>query len=100
MSKTPILAIRHLNKKIGKREILKDISFEAHPGEITAIIGGTGRGKSSILKLIPRLYDPLFGEVLIDGVNAKEYAVDDLRSLIGYVPQKNVLFSEIGRAHV
>lgn len=73
--------------------ILKDISFEAHPGEITAIIGGTGRGKSSILKLIPRLYDPLFGEVLIDGVNAKEYAVDELRSLIGYVPQKNVLFS-------
>lgn len=73
--------------------ILKDISFEAHPGEITAIIGGTGRGKSSILKLIPRLYDPLFGEVLIDGVNAKNYAVDDLRSLIGYVPQKNVLFS-------
>lgn len=73
--------------------ILKDINFEAHPGEITAIIGGTGRGKSSILKLIPRLYDPLFGEVLIDGINAKEYAVDDLRSLIGYVPQKNVLFS-------
>ena len=73
--------------------ILKDISFEAHPGEITAIIGGTGRGKSSILKLIPRLYDPLFGEVLIDGVNAKDYAVDDLRSLIGYVPQKNILFS-------
>ena len=73
--------------------ILKDISFKKHPGEITAIIGGTGRGKSSILKLIPRLYDPLFGEILIDGVNAKEYAVDDLRSLIGYVPQKNVLFS-------
>lgn len=73
--------------------ILKDISFEAHPGEITAIIGGTGRGKSSILKLVPRLYDPLFGEVLIDGVNVKEYAVDELRSLIGYVPQKNVLFS-------
>ena len=73
--------------------ILKDISFETHPGEITAIIGGTGRGKSSILKLIPRLYDPLFGDVLIDGVNAKEYALDELRSLIGYVPQKNVLFS-------
>ncbi len=73
--------------------VLKDISFEAHPGEVTAIIGGTGRGKSSIVKLIPRLYDPLFGEVLIDGVNAREYAVDELRSLIGYVPQKNVLFS-------
>ena len=73
--------------------ILKDISFRANPGEITAIIGGTGRGKSSILKLIPRLYDPLFGEVLIDGINAKDYALEDLRALIGYVPQKNVLFS-------
>ncbi len=73
--------------------ILKDINFESHPGEVTAIIGGTGRGKSSILKLIPRLYDPLFGEVLIDGVNAKEYRLEDLRAMIGYVPQKNVLFS-------
>ncbi len=73
--------------------ILKDVSFISHPGEITAIIGGTGRGKSSILKLIPRLYDPMFGEVLIDGINAKEYHTKDLRSLIGYVPQKNVLFS-------
>lgn len=73
--------------------ILRDVSFVSHPGEVTAIIGGTGRGKSSILKLIPRLYDPLFGEVLIDGINAKEYRTADLRSLIGYVPQKNVLFS-------
>ena len=73
--------------------ILKDISFVSRPGEVTAIIGGTGRGKSSILKLIPRLYDPIFGEVLIDGVNAKEYRTEDLRALIGYVPQKNVLFS-------
>ena len=66
--------------------ILKDISFVSRPGEVTAIIGGTGRGKSSILKLIPRLYDPIFGEVLIDGVNAKEYRTEDLRALIGYVP--------------
>lgn len=73
--------------------ILKDVSFVSNPGDVTAIIGGTGRGKSSILKLIPRLYDPMFGEVLIDGVNAKEYRTEDLRSLIGYVPQKNVLFS-------
>lgn len=73
--------------------ILKDMSFISRPGEVTAIIGGTGRGKSSILKLIPRLYDPMFGEVLINGVNAKEYRTEDLRSLIGYVPQKNVLFS-------
>lgn len=73
--------------------ILKDISFISRPGEITAIIGGTGRGKSSILKLIPRMYDPLEGEVLIDGVNVKDYKLHDLRSLIGYVPQKNNLFT-------
>ncbi len=73
--------------------ILKDISFVSRPGEVTAIIGGTGRGKSSILKLIPRLYDPLFGEILVDGVNIREYLLEDLRSIIGYVPQKNVLFS-------
>lgn len=73
--------------------ILKDISFISRPGEVTAIIGGTGRGKSSILKLIPRLYDPMFGEVLVDGINAKEYRTEDLRSMIGYVPQKKVLFS-------
>lgn len=73
--------------------VLKDINFISKPGEITAIIGGTGRGKSSIVKLIPRLYDPLFGEILIDGVNIKDYSLKDLRSLIGYAPQKNKLFS-------
>lgn len=73
--------------------VLKYINFISNPGEITAIIGGTGRGKSSIVKLIPRLYDPLFGEILIDGVNIKDYSLKDLRSLIGYVPQKNKLFS-------
>ena len=73
--------------------VLKDINFISKPGEITAIIGGTGRGKSSLVKLIPRLYDPLFGEIFIDGINVKEYALKDLRSLIGYVPQKNKLFS-------
>lgn len=73
--------------------VLKDINFISNPGEITAIIGGTGRGKSSIVKLIPRLYDPLFGKILIDGVNIKDYSLKDLRSLIGYVPQKNKLFS-------
>ena len=73
--------------------ILKDVSFVSRPGEVTAIIGGTGREKSSILKLIPRLYDPLFGEVLIDGINIKQYRVSDLRSIVGYVPQKNILFS-------
>ena len=73
--------------------MIKGISFTAKPGEVTAIIGGTGRGKSSIVKLIPRLYDPLFGEILIDGINIKDYSMHDLRNLISYVPQKNNLFS-------
>ncbi|MCR4909431.1 MAG: ABC transporter ATP-binding protein/permease [Lachnospiraceae bacterium] len=73
--------------------VIKDISFVSKPGETTAIIGRTGCGKSSIVKLIPRLYDTLFGEVLVDGVNVKKYKLDHLREIIGYVPQKNVLFS-------
>ena len=73
--------------------MLKNISFETHPGEITAIIGRTGCGKSSVLKLIPRLYDPLFGNIYVDGMNIKKYRLNELRDLIGYIPQKNVLFS-------
>ena len=73
--------------------VIKDISFVSKPGETTAIIGRTGCGKSSVVKLIPRLYDTTFGEVLVDGVNVKDYKFDELRDLVGYVPQKNVLFS-------
>ena len=73
--------------------VIKGISFVSKPGEITAIIGRTGCGKSSIVKLIPRLYDTLFGDVLVDGVNVRDYRLDELRDMIGYVPQKNVLFT-------
>lgn len=73
--------------------MIKGISFTSKPGEVTAIIGCTGRGKSSIVKLIPRLYDPLFEEILIDGINIKDYPIHDSRNLISYVPQKNNLFS-------
>ncbi len=73
--------------------VVKGINFKSGPGETTAIIGRTGCGKSSIVKLIPRLYDTLFGDVLVDGVNVKDYKLENLRELIGYVPQKNVLFS-------
>ena len=73
--------------------VLSGISFEARPGETTAIIGRTGCGKSSILKLIPRLYDVTAGRVLVDGVDVRKYRVSELRRLIGYVPQKNVLFT-------
>ena len=73
--------------------VLKDISFESHAGEVTAIIGRTGCGKSSVLKLVPRLYDAMFGHIYVDGMDLKKYKLEELRSLIGYVPQKNVLFS-------
>ncbi len=73
--------------------VLKGISFVSRPGETTAIIGRTGCGKSSVVKLIPRLYDTLFGEVLVNGVNVRNYPLSGLRDLIGYVPQKNVLFT-------
>ena len=73
--------------------VIKGISFISKPGETTAIIGRTGCGKSSIVKLIPRLYDTTFGDILVDGVNVKDYKLDELRNLIGYVPQKNVLFT-------
>lgn len=73
--------------------VLKDISFVSKPGEFTAIIGGTGCGKSSVVKLIPRLYDTTFGEVLVDGINVKKYDLQTLRDKIGYVQQKNILFS-------
>ena len=77
----------------GDEPIIQNISFEAHPGEVTAIIGKTGCGKSTILKLIPRLYDPSSGHVLVDGIDVREYKVDELRSLIGFVPQNEMLFS-------
>lgn len=73
--------------------VLKDISFESHAGEVTAIIGRTGCGKSSVLKLVPRLYDAMFGHIYVDGMDVKKYKLEELRGLIGYVPQKNVLFS-------
>ena len=74
-------------------ELLTDITFTANPGEVTAIIGSTGSGKSTIVNLIPRFYDVTGGELLIDGVNIKDVSLKDLRNIIGFVPQKGVLFS-------
>ena len=72
---------------------LTGVTFTAHPGEITAIIGGTGSGKSTLASLIPRFYDVNQGRVLVDGVDVREMTQDDLRSRIGFVPQKAVLFT-------
>ena len=74
-------------------EILEDISFTAKPGQTTAIIGSTGSGKSTIVNLIPRFYDVTSGELLVDGVNVKDVSQKDLRDIIGFVPQKGILFS-------
>lgn len=74
-------------------DVLHDISFEAKPGETTAIIGSTGSGKSTLVNLIPRFYDVTEGKITLDGLDIREVAQHNLREKLGYVPQKGVLFS-------
>jgi ATP-binding cassette subfamily B protein len=76
-----------------EKPVLHDISFEAKPGEVTAIIGGTGSGKSTLVNLILRFYDVETGSILINGVDIRDMSQEDLRAKIGFVPQKAVLFS-------
>lgn len=76
-----------------KKNVLEDISFTANPGEVVGIIGSTGSGKSSLVQLIPRLYDCDEGEVLVDGINVKDYSLNHLRNGVAMVLQKNTLFS-------
>lgn len=75
-----------------EEDVLKNINFKAMPGETTAFIGSTGSGKTTLISLIPRLYDVTGGEILIDGVNIREVTQHELREQIGYVPQKGYLF--------
>lgn len=74
------------------KNAVTDLSFQANPGDIIGVIGGTGSGKSSITNLIPRFYDATSGEVLINDVNVKKYNLEDLRNIIGLVPQNPTLF--------
>lgn len=76
-----------------EEKTLENISFTAEPGKTTAIIGGTGSGKSTLISLIPRFYDVTEGRILLDGVDIKDITQHDLRQQIGYVPQKGLLFS-------
>lgn len=76
-----------------EKDVIEDISFTAHKGETIAFIGSTGCGKSTVINMIPRFYDATKGEVLVDGVNVKEYTKKALRNKIGYVSQKAVLFT-------
>ena len=73
--------------------VIRNVSFKASPGETVAFIGSTGSGKSTLIQLIPRFYDVSEGEILIDGVNVKEYKLSALRTKIGYIPQKALLFT-------
>lgn len=73
--------------------VIRNVSFKASPGETVAFIGSTGSGKSTLIQLIPRFYDVSEGEILIDGVNVKDYQLSALRNKIGYIPQKALLFT-------
>lgn len=83
-----------------EENVLENISFTANKGETVAIIGSTGSGKSTIVNLVPRFYDATQGEVLVDGVNVKEYTQYALRNKIGYVSQKAILFSGTVKSNV
>ena len=88
---------RHVNFKYDSSDagddILHDITFTAEAGQVIGVVGGTGCGKSSLVNLIPRLYDVTGGQVLVDGVDVRDYDIKALRDMIGVVLQKNVLFS-------
>jgi ATP-binding cassette subfamily B multidrug efflux pump len=89
------VAFQHVSFKHqgGENDVLKDINFHVRAGETIAVVGATGSAKSSMVQLIPRLYDTTKGKVLIDGVNVKDYNLDELHSKIGMVLQKNELFT-------
>ncbi len=74
-------------------DVLTHISFATEPGQVVAVIGGTGQGKSTLVNLIPRFYDVTEGKILVDGMDVRDYPLDDLRKRVGMVPQGNILFS-------
>ena len=78
----------------GGDRVLEHISFKAEPGQTIGIIGATGSGKTSLVQLIPRLYDVTEGAVLVDGVDVRDYSLKNLRNGVGMVLQKNVLFPD------
>ena len=73
--------------------VVSDVSFATMPGKVTAIVGSTGSGKSTLVQLVPRLYDPTAGTITLDGVDTRKMSLADLRSRVGYVPQQGFLFS-------
>lgn len=94
-AKEGVVRFEHVNFKYpdGEEYVLEDIDFEARPGETTAIIGSTGSGKSTVVKLLPRFFDCTEGKITLDGIDIKNIAIKTLRGQIGYVPQTGILFS-------
>lgn len=94
-NKKGVISFNHVSFKYpgADEDVLVDIDFTAEPGKTLAIIGSTGCGKSTLVNLIPRFYDSTKGSITIDGVNIKELPLKELRDMIGFVPQKGVLFS-------
>ena len=80
--------------------LLRNISFKVNKGETIAFIGSTGSGKSSLINLVPRFYDATDGEVLVDGVNVKDYTLEELHNKLGYIPQKAVMFTGTVKSNV
>ena len=101
-SKVPSVEFKHVTFSYGKKSeaIIEDISFVAKSGQTTAFIGSTGSGKSTLINLVPRFFDATEGEVLINGLNIKEYTENALMDKIGYVPQKGHLFTGTVRSNI
>jgi ATP-binding cassette subfamily B protein len=94
------IEFRNVNLSIGENEVLKDISFKLEPGQTLGILGSTGSGKTSLINLLTRLYEPDSGEVLIDGVDVRRYTLSSLRRHIGVAMQDVFLFSDTVKANI
>lgn len=101
-SEVPSVEFKHVTFSYGKKSeaIIEDISFVAKAGQTTAFIGSTGSGKSTLINLVPRFFDATEGEVLINGLNIKEYTENALMDKIGYLPQKGYLFTGTVRSNI